>query len=353
MNKVFKDYKITLLMGTIWGLTELLFGYALHLISIPVAGALLMPAGVICMYFTWRATSSPFKTFLTSFIAALFKLITLVVVPLSASHLVLNPVAAILLQGVFMIIPLIAIFRLRESLFRWYYPVIVLVTFSSIFLYKAAFILFQNYLNYISGSPVLSGLNISANISFFFTETFISTLIFIVFLLVSRSLSAKHIITASLLLFATTPSGAQTSLPPLFVKTPEGKEVKLTDYLKEGKTVVISFWATWCKPCTEELEAVSERFESWSKESDFKFVAISIDDSRSSSKVRSFVSGRDWPFTVLLDSNQEIMKAMNVTSVPFTLILDKKGVVRYSHSGYIPGDENTLIREIKKISDEK
>ncbi len=353
MNKVLKDYKITLLMGTIWGLTELLFGYALHLISIPVAGALLMPAGVICMYFTWRATSSPFRTFLTSSIAALFKLVTLTIVPAGAAYLVINPVIAILLQGVFMLVPLMAIFKLRERVINWYYPVILLATFSSIFLYKAAFILFQNYLNYINCSPALSGLNISANITFFFTETFISTMVFVIFLLISKLHSAKHVITASLLLFAATPAAAQTSLPPLFVKTPEGKEVKLTDYLKEGRPVVISFWATWCKPCTEELEAVSERFESWSKESDFKFIAISVDDSRSSSKVRSFVSGREWPFTVLLDSNQEIMKAMNVTSVPFTLILDRKGIVRYSHSGYIPGDENTLILEIKKISDEK
>ncbi|MHC1780606.1 MAG: TlpA family protein disulfide reductase [Bacteroidales bacterium] len=353
MNKIFKDYKITLLMGSIWGLTELIFGYALHIITIPVAGALLLPAGVMCMYFTWRATSSPFKTFFTSIIAALFKLVTFVVLPVGASHLVINPVAAILLQGIFMIVPLIAIFRLRESLFRWYYPVIVLVTFSSIFLYKAAFILFQNYLNYLNGSPVLAGLNISANISLFFTETFISTVIFIIFLMVSRLRSVKHVIAASLLLFASTGALAQTSLPSLYAKNLEGKEVKLTDFLKEGRPVVISFWATWCKPCTEELDAISEKFDTWNEAVDFKFIAISVDDSRSSSKVRSFVSGRECPFTVLLDSNQEIMKAMNITSVPFTLILDKNGVVRYSHSGYIPGDENTLILEIKKISDEK
>ncbi len=146
---------------------------------------------------------------------------------------------------------------------------------------------------------------------------------------------------------------AQTSLPDLYARRLDGKEVKLSDFLKGNKPVVISFWATWCNPCVEELEAVSENFESWKKEIDFEFVAISIDDARSSSKVRSFVSGREWPFTVLTDANQEIMKAMNITSVPFTMILSKNGVVRYSHSGYVPGDENTLLRELNKVFENK
>ena len=351
--RIFKNYRITLLMGAIWGLTELFFGYILHMISVPVAGAILMPVGVICMYFTWHATSGLHKTFLTSVVAALFKLITLLAVPSGAVHLVINPVIAILLQGLFMLLPLAVIFRLKEWPVYLYYPVTLIVTFSSIFAYKVSFILFQNYMNFLNGAPVLSGLEIPSNIPFFFTETFLSSLIFTIFILMRKQLSLPKPIATLLILFISTTLAAQTSLPPLFVKNTEGKEVKLTDILKEGKPVVISFWATWCKPCTEELEAISEKFDTWNEDVEFKFIAISIDDSRSSSKVRSFVSGKEWPYTVLLDSNQEIMKAMNITSVPFTLILDRKGVVRYSHSGYIPGDENTLIRELKKISDEK
>ncbi|MCK9304153.1 MAG: TlpA family protein disulfide reductase, partial [Bacteroidales bacterium] len=157
------------------------------------------------------------------------------------------------------------------------------------------------------------------------------------------NLSVSLCVTALLSLFST-PLSSQTSLPDMFAKGLDGKEVKLTDILTGEKPVVISFWATWCNPCVEELEAVSEKFESWQKEIDFTYVAISTDDVRSTSRVRSFVSGREWPFTVLIDANQEIMKAMNISSIPFTMILSKDGVVRYSHSGYIPGDEKTLFR---------
>ncbi len=348
-----RNFKKTLLMGTIWGVTELVWGYLLHLIPFPVAGAILFPVGVICMYFTWRTTGNPLSTFFTAIIAAMFKLITIFFIPAGMTHLVINPTMAILFQGIFMLIPLAAIFRLREMLHVWFFPLTILLFLFSTFMSKVAFILFQNYLNQLNGAPVLAGLDISGNSSFFFTETLLSTALIAIFMLLIKigPLSRRIIIPAFILLSSNI--YAQSSLPALYVKTIDGKEVKLTDYLKEGKPVVISFWATWCNPCIEELEAISEKFDSREEEFDFKFIAISVDDARSSSKVRSFVSGREWPFIVLLDTNQEIMKAMNISSVPFTLILDRKGVVRYSHSGYIPGDEQRIFREIKKITDEK
>lgn len=164
-----------------------------------------------------------------------------------------------------------------------------------------------------------------------------------------KVLAGLFLLSNLLLNLFSTPLSAQTSLPDLFARSLDGKEVKLSGILTGEKPVVISFWATWCNPCVQELEAVSEKLESWQKEIGFIFVAISIDDVRSTSKVRSFVSGREWPFTVLIDANQEIMKAMNISSVPFTMILSKDGVVRYSHSGYIPGEENTLFKELKKV----
>lgn len=56
MENWFKNTRITLLFGTLWGVTELVCGYLLHLVTLPVAGALLMPVGILCMYYTFKQT---------------------------------------------------------------------------------------------------------------------------------------------------------------------------------------------------------------------------------------------------------------------------------------------------------
>ena len=147
-------------------------------------------------------------------------------------------------------------------------------------------------------------------------------------------------------------TSAQTRLPVNLIKTTEGKEIKLSDLSLSGKPVVIAFWATWCNPCLEEFEAIGDAYESWKKETEFEFIAVSIDDARSTGKVKSLVSGKAWPFKVLLDENQDIKRAMNVTEIPFCFIFNKKGIVVYRHSGYTPGDEMIILKEIKKAANE-
>lgn len=63
-------------------------------------------------------------------------------------------------------------------------------------------------------------------------------------------------------------------------------------------------------------------------------------------------SGKKWPFIVLIDENQDVKRAMNVTDIPFCFIFDKTGKSVYRHIGYLPGDEFIMFQELKKIPDE-
>jgi len=142
---------------------------------------------------------------------------------------------------------------------------------------------------------------------------------------------------------------SQTRLPTLVLKSADGEEMKLSDFATLKKPLVISFWATYCNPCLQEFEAIADLYKEWKKEVDFEFIAVSIDDSRSASKVKSMASGRDWPFIIMIDENQEIKRAMNVTDIPFYFIFDRNGKYVYKHSGYLPGDENVMLKELKKL----
>ena len=97
---------------------------------------------------------------------------------------------------------------------------------------------------------------------------------------------------------------AQKGLPNIEVTDLEGNAFNIQSVMEDGVPVVISFWYTTCKPCLQELGAINDVYSDWQDEAEFKFVAVSTDDSRSSSKVAPMVNGRGWnDFLFLLDVN--------------------------------------------------
>ena len=71
-----------------------------------------------------------------------------------------------------------------------------------------------------------------------------------------------------------------TILPSVSIKSIEGKTINTDGFENQGNPIVISFWATWCKPCAKELNAISEVYDDWQEETGVKVIAVSIDDSR-------------------------------------------------------------------------
>ena len=142
----------------------------------------------------------------------------------------------------------------------------------------------------------------------------------------------------------------QQSLPDASLKTLEGKTVKITDYLEPGKVTIINFWATWCAPCKKELDVLAPKFPEWEKKYDIKFLAVTVDDSRGLPKVRPMVIEKDWPYTVLSDVNSDMMRSLNFFSIPQMYIVDGKGEIKHSITGYIPGSESDLEEKIAELT---
>jgi peroxiredoxin len=142
----------------------------------------------------------------------------------------------------------------------------------------------------------------------------------------------------------------KSTLPSVDVKDLDGNTVNFSTVAEKDKIIVISFWATWCTPCIKELEAINEKYEEWHTKYNMKLVAVSIDDSRNSKKVKPKVLGYGWGYHVLLDENMDLARVMNVNNPPMTFIYDKDGNQVYSHQGYTPGAEDELEEKLKEIS---
>ena len=140
------------------------------------------------------------------------------------------------------------------------------------------------------------------------------------------------------------------TLPSVDVKTLNGGNINITTLENDGNPIVISFWATWCKPCKKELNNIAELYGDWQDETGVKLVAISIDDARSMVRVAPYINASDWDYEVYLDPNGDLKRAMGVSTVPHTFLLNSKNEIVWQHKGYIDGDEDELYEQIEKIA---
>ena len=108
---------------------------------------------------------------------------------------------------------------------------------------------------------------------------------------------------------------AQDISPNITVKDLSGDTVLMSDVLKDD-VVIVSFWATWCKPCQNELDALAEIEDTWA----------------------------DRLRVVYTDENSELAKSLNINSIPFVMII-VGGETVYSHTGYTPGSERLLVEK--------
>ena len=152
-----------------------------------------------------------------------------------------------------------------------------------------------------------------------------------------------------LFLFLAVSAFAQKEMPSVTLKSVNNKEFNVKgDFAEKDKLYVFSFWATWCVPCVNELDAINDHYAKWSKELNMEVIAVSIDDSRTQKRVKPLLNGKKWPYTVLLDNNQDLKRALAVANPPYTVVVKNKKIV-YVHNGYSQGAEKELYNKLKAL----
>lgn len=137
-------------------------------------------------------------------------------------------------------------------------------------------------------------------------------------------------------------------LPNVKLQDINGKTVQTGTISNNGKPIIISFWATWCKPCLRELKAIHEVYPDWQEETGVKMIIVSIDEAQNANKVKPLVDGNGWEYEVLLDPNSDFKRAMNAQTVPHVFVINGKGKIVYNHAGYVDGGEEDIREALEK-----
>ena len=159
----------------------------------------------------------------------------------------------------------------------------------------------------------------------------------------------KRYLIITILMLTCSAGSIFSQLPAVTLRTIDGDNVR-TDTLKNnGKPFIIDFFATWCKPCNRELDAISEVYEDWQQETGVKLFAISIDQAQNINKVKPLVDNHGWEYDILLDPNGDLKRALGIQMIPFVLVCDGEGKIVYKHNGYTDGCESELIDKVREL----
>lgn len=142
---------------------------------------------------------------------------------------------------------------------------------------------------------------------------------------------------------------ASAQMPVVTLNDIEGNKVRTDTLAAPGRPVIVSFFATWCKPCMRELSAIAEVYDDWQADTGVELIAISIDEAQTSQRVKPLVDANGWPYRVLLDPNGELKRALGIQLIPFVMILDENGQIVYKHNGYNDGAENELLEKLIEL----
>ncbi len=160
----------------------------------------------------------------------------------------------------------------------------------------------------------------------------------------------KTLFVIASLFFSSFTFAQSQSLPTTSVRDINGKQISFNDAFEKGKVTLVSFWATWCVPCKQEIKNIKTKLPEWQKEANFNYMTVSIDDARATAMVKTYAKSQGWTFPVLLDPNSDLKRSLNFQNVPYTLIVDKNGRIVYQHTGYEEGSENDLFKKVKELA---
>ena len=128
------------------------------------------------------------------------------------------------------------------------------------------------------------------------------------------------------------------------LKSNSGKNIKLSEL--RGQVVMLNFWASWCKPCRQEMPLLNEIYNKYHS---LGFTLLGINIENSPELAKRFLADVKVDFPILYDPENQVSKAYDVNAMPTTILIDRDGKMRFLHKGYKPGYENEYRKQVRSL----
>lgn len=136
--------------------------------------------------------------------------------------------------------------------------------------------------------------------------------------------------------------------PEFTLASRAGGEMSLASL--RGAVVMINFWASWCGPCRQEFPALDEIYRIY-RPMGLEMVAINVESEPADAE--RFLGMRPVSFPILFDPDNRVSSSYGVSAMPTTVLVDRKGHIRWQHRAYKPGDEAEYIAQIRAMLRER
>jgi len=132
--------------------------------------------------------------------------------------------------------------------------------------------------------------------------------------------------------------------PDFTLLSSTGENVRLAE--QRGQVVMLNFWASWCGPCRKEMPLLDEMSKRYSSAG---FVLYGVNVEEDNTDAKKLLKDLGVTFPILFDTESKASSLYNVDAMPTTVVIDKKGVIRYVNRGYKAGDENKYREQIREL----
>ena len=139
-------------------------------------------------------------------------------------------------------------------------------------------------------------------------------------------------------------AAANAPAPDFTLNSRSGKPLSLAQY--KGQVVMLNFWASWCGPCRQEMPLLDGIYRKYGKLG-FTLIGVNVEpDTKAANEVLEKIPVS---FPIVYDTESKVSRLYDVSGMPSTVIIDRKGQVRMLHRGYNPGDENEYLNTLRAL----